>query len=957
MSSGGMGGAADPLDVLLDRLLDAPPGGREALLNACGDPALARRARALLALEGSTFLEGGIGAMAPGLLGDLEPQADPYPPGSTVGGYRVVRKVGQGGMGAVYLAQRQEGDFTRQVALKFVRGGPGSEELSRRFLLERRIQAALAHPHIARLYDAGVSARGDPYFVMEYVEGQPINGYCAERRLSVEARLLLFDQVCDATDYAHRQLVVHRDLKPANVMVTSGGEVKLLDFGVAKLLREEDGSPETTRTAVPILTPEYASPEQILGSPVSTSNDIYSLGVLLYELLVGRRPHLFPDRSPLEVARVLQDRLPPAPSAAAGGPDPDRGSDGEGNAAEGVERMRLSRRLSGDLDAILLKALRPEPQARYPSVAALRDDLRRHREGRRVLARPGTAGYRAGLFLRRNRMAVGGGVLLALALASGMAATLWQAGYARRQAIQSERITELLVSLFTASDPDVALGRERTARELLEEGTLRVRVGLVDEPGVQSELLAILAKLHTSLGEYARADSLAAVAVGLRRAEGRSGRAGLAESLSIRTGALLELAAFDSAESFAREALALEEAMHPQGTASRTVALANLASVLSRSGRSQQAEPLYRAALAASEAAGDTLAMAQDLSNLGVLLQRDSRYEESLPLLEQALELQRSFRGGRHTGVNTAQLNLAETLRVLGDFPRADSLLAEVVTRRTELLGPDHPDVAMALNNRGEVLREAGRLDESLEVHLLALAIRRASLRADHPMVAASLNNVAVVKYFQLELEAAAQGFLEARDLFTAAHGPAHAHTISAINNLASVRRQQGRLDEAETAFRDLLSRITGEGGTGQGSFGWTTAVHNLGWTLFQQGRLAEARENFRVAADHFRRLQGSHPNTGTALGGLGRAELELGHPEEADVALVEAVAILAATLEHGSLRTADYQVWRGVALLELGRTDEARTLLEAGLEPIRAARGPEDPVRQRGEEALQRIR
>jgi eukaryotic-like serine/threonine-protein kinase len=942
--------AGDPLDHLLDHLLELPPSEREAALSRCDDPGLAGRARRLLALEGESFLQGGIAAVAPELLRDLTHDlpvpADPYPPGTPVGGYRVVRRLGQGGMGTVYLAERHEGDFARRVALKVIGAGPASGELLRRFLAERRILATLEHPNIARLYDAGVSARGDPFFVMEYVEGERIDRYCASRVLSVERRLDLFLQVCDATEHAHRRLVVHRDLKPGNVLVTPEGQVRLLDFGVARILRPEDDPGNDPPTRGGALTPEYASPEQLLGHPVSTSSDVYALGILLYELLTGERPHAFPDRSPVEVARALQERLPTLPSRAVlGRPG------GEVGMQDLAAGRRLSRRLSGDLDAIVLTALRPDPGERYPSVAALRDDVVRHAEGRRVLARPATPGYRARLFLRRNRGAVVGGALLALALAAGVVTSLWQAGEARRQALQARRVTEALVTLFESADPDLSAGRPLTARDLLERGEAALDPWMGGEPGTRGELLAILARLHASLGGHERSAELAARAVSLHREGGRRSAGELARSLRIHGAALLALAAYDSAEATIREALALDEAREREPSAELAASRSALASVLSRTGRLDEAEPLYRAALAAAEARGDAPAMAGELSNLGVLLQRMSRYDESLPLLERAVALHGAPGGGRPTSRATAQLNLAETLRLLGRFQEADSVLTEVIALRTALLGPEHPDVALALNNRGEVLREADRLDEALEVHLQALAMRQEVLGAGHPMVAASLNNVAIVRYFRRELDDAARGFEEARDIFSSTEGPAHAHTVSAINNLAAVRRQQGRLEEAEAAFRDLVLRTARDGG--EGSFGWTTAVHNLGWTLLERGRPEEAREAFRTAVDHFRTLQGRHPNTGTALGGLGRAELELDRAGQAEPALREAVDILASTLDPGSLRTADHRVWLGIALLELGRREEGRAVVLEGLEPIARERGPDDPVRVRGEAAL----
>jgi serine/threonine-protein kinase len=862
-------------------------------------------------------------------------------------------------MGAVYQADREEGDFRRTVAVKLVRGGPDADALARRFLQERRILARLEHPRIARMYDGGVTSRGDPFVVMEFVDGRPIDEYCTEMGLSIDERIGLFDQVCEAVEYAHRRLIVHRDLKPNNILVEAGGDVKLLDFGVAKLLdlpADETGT--VTRPGRPVLTPEYASPEQLRGEPVSTACDVYALGVLLYELLTGMRPYSFSSRSPFEIEQVIRAQEPRRPSIAVTDPAASRtaplphADDAPPSDRDGLERIR--KRLSGDLDNIVLTALRQEPDRRYPSVAALREDLRRHQAGFPVSARPQTLAYRASKFVRRHRGAVAAAALVAIATLAGVTGTVWQARAAERQAERAERVTTLLADIFQASDPDAAAGRAPTARELLDRGAQRLERELGAEPDLHAELLAVVGGIYESLGEYQASRDLLTRSVELRRGLGRGSELGLATSLADLSSVLYELAEYEAAESAARESREIRSRLLGDDAVETARSVSNIASTLSARGLYDEAEPLFREVLAIDRAAGDTAEVATDLSNLGLLLQNMNRNDESREMLEEALRLRRGLYGGDHTLVAIAAHNLAETLKSQGDYEEADPLLREVVDMRVRLLGEDHPHVALALNNRGDLMTQTGRYEEAAELHVRALAIRRAALGEDHPDVAASLNNLAIVAYHRREYDAAAAAFIEARDVFARTRGETHPNTLTALNNLAAVYREQGRLAEAERMFRESLAlQLETFGPT---HFGTITATHNLAWTLFQADRFDEALPLFQQAADLFDETQGRHPNTGTALGGLGRTYLELDQPDLAEAPLREAASILAETQEPESVRTADLRIWLGVCLLRLGRPDEAEEPLTLGLESSRAARDADHPMTRRAEEALQEL-
>jgi serine/threonine-protein kinase len=415
----------------------------------------------------------------------------------TVGRYLLLGKLGEGGMASVHLARRSDGQFEQQVAVKLLKQGVYGEEGRRRFLQERQILARLQHPGIARLLDGGVTDDGTPFFVMERVEGLPVTAYCDENRLSVESRLRVFLEICEAAQYAYRNLVVHRDLKPSNILVDTTGRVKLLDFGIAKLLAEgAEEQAAATRTTLRVMTPEYAAPEQVRGDPVTTATDVYSLGVLLYELLAGERPYRLARRAPGELERAILDQDPSRPSdrATAHGSRPEAG--------------RLGRRLRGDLDRIALMALQKEPERRYPSAEALANDIHRHLAGLPVAARGDAFAYRARKFLRRHTVGVVAAALVLLSLLGGLFAATWQARRAQREASKAAAVKDFLGSLFSASDPSEARGRERTARDLLDEGARRIETDLQDQPEVQSEVTRLIANVYHQLGEYAREEPL-----------------------------------------------------------------------------------------------------------------------------------------------------------------------------------------------------------------------------------------------------------------------------------------------------------------------------------------------------------------------------------------------------------------------------------------------------------------
>src|SRR5215210_7495925 len=629
--------------VLLDEALETPPEARPALLDsACRDDAeLRREVEELLALE--TAVDGFLSAPA-------VPPGEGLPPGTRIGPYRIAELIGRGGMGAVYRAARED-DFSKQVALKLVRRELVSPFTLRRFHRERQILARLEHPHIARLLDGGTAEDGRPYLVMELVEGVPIDRYCAERRLTAEQRLELCLPVASALAAAHQNLVVHRDLKPGNVLVTADGVPKLLDFGIARLLDPGEGSGEITQTLERAMTPRYASPEQVRGAPVTPASDLYSFGVLLHQLLTGRLPCGLDTCGLAETARRICDEEPQRASALA--------------------RGALPRALAGDVDAILLKALRKEPRSRYPSMEHLAEDVRRCLAGYPVEARRGTALYRAGKLVRRHRWSAAA-VLVVLVLGGAFLVR----EQLRRQAEhrRTERTVTVLAGLLDLADPDQR--DDATVVQILDR-TRRDLARLEAEPELRSELLGMLASVHRKLGNTQAARAALTESLAVWRASYPEDRPGLAIRLN-NLGALnLDGGAYGEAEELFREALALQEGLEGLPPEDLVVSLNNLATVLLYRGEFAEAEALYRRGLAirVHHLGRDDPRVSYSLRSLAALFYNRGDSVAAEPLLREALRLRRQRYGPEHT-------DLAPALDLLGnvhvDLAKSERNLAEL---------------------------------------------------------------------------------------------------------------------------------------------------------------------------------------------------------------------------------------------------------------------------------------
>jgi len=686
------------IEELFHETAALPAGERAAHLDeACaGDPRLRDEVETLLRSsdESGGFLETPVALEASELVLAASRQSLA---GEALGPYRILHELGHGGMGEVYLAERADDQFRMRVAIKMIRTGVLGEAAVRRFHRERQILADLDHPGITRLLDGGTSASGRPYLVMEYVEGVPIDRWCDERDLSLEQRVRLFLEVTAAVEYAHRKLVVHRDIKHGNILVTGEGAPKLLDFGIARILEDDAGGAASAATADGAMTPDYASPEQVRGEAVTTATDVYSLGVLLYRLLTGQPPYALAGSSAVERLQSICEVEPERPSGVVRGGD------------AGAKR---SRRLRGDLDRIVLTALRKEPERRYASVEQLSADLRRHLAGEPIHARPPTLGYRSARFIGRHRLAVTAAVLLFVTLFAGIVATTRQAAIARRerdeavrQMHRARRAADFVQRMLSAADP-YAQGGLLTVPEVLDEASLRAGVELSNDPELEAEVRTTLGLTWLNLGSWEASERE------LRRA------------LEVR-----------------------EERLGPDHVDVARSLHHLCALLLARGAPPRAAEPGCRRALLIARSAGEEPLVAAILNTLGGILGGQGLLPEAEAAHRESLELRRRVLGPKHPDVAESLNDLAVVLGLRGELERAEALHVEALEIIREALGPEHPQVAAALSNLATIRESRGELEAAESTYWRALELRRRVLGDEHPDLAWTRVNLASLLY------------------------------------------------------------------------------------------------------------------------------------------------------------------------------------------------------------------
>jgi serine/threonine protein kinase/tetratricopeptide (TPR) repeat protein len=735
----------------LDRILELSPDERDASVAAlqADDPESAADVALLMDEHRRLTAEGFLDSSPP--MQPREASLD----GVTIGAYTLSSRIGHGGMGTVWLASRSDGRFEGRAALKLLNAalvGGGGEE---RFKREGTILARLTHPHIARLIDAGVSTTGQPYLVLEYVDGRHIDRYCDEERLSVESRIRLILDVMVAVAHAHANLIVHRDLKPSNVLVTASGQVKLLDFSIAKLI--EDHAPAATLLTQEVgsaMTPKYAAPEQVAGGPVTTATDVYSLGVLLYELLTGHHPAGPAPKSASDFARAVTELAPLRLTDAVHGLSSDAASALAAKRATTPERLRRS--LRGDLETILGKALKKSPAERYASVPVFADDLRRYINHQPISARPDGIGYRAAKFARRHwrgLTAVTASLLVFFAVVGFSAARLaTERDRARSQAEKASRLSGLLTRLLTEADPyRTPDANGPTVQSLLDIAADRVARELGDQPDVQAEMFTLIGRTYARMGQYAKAQPLLEKGLAIGRSTFGSGSVRVAQSLNDIGVLERSMGNLARAEPLLVESLAIRRRLLGNESNDVAITLVELGRVLKDLGRSAESEAPIREALAIRKRIfGDEhRETATSKNELGRLLWERGDFAGAEPLLRENMATTERVLGADHPNAGAAKASFAQLLLVRGDAAAAETLFRESLAVDRKVFGEGHTEYAITLDSLANAVEVQGRLGEAQTMFDDALGIARPQLGDEHPRVATMIIDAARVQIAQ----------------------------------------------------------------------------------------------------------------------------------------------------------------------------------------------------------------
>ena len=769
---------------LVPDALALPAAERAAFLDrACvdgdGTPDAVLRREAALLVAASEAADASDAFVSPLAAVASEERALP----ERIGPWRVTGLLGEGGMGVVYRAERADGLFERTVALKRIRPGLG-HALAGRLDAERQVLARLEHDGIARLYDGGVSDDGVPYVVMELAEGAPITAHAEAAGLDLEDRVRLFVRVCEAVAYAHQRLVVHRDLKPSNVFVTPDGRVKLLDFGIAKLLGDAPAdslASVLTRTQA-AMTPSYAAPEQIQRGEITTATDVYALGVMLFELLAGQRPYSLADTTAAEAERIVCEADPPPPSTVA---QPDR-----------------ARALRGDLDTVCLKALAKEPERRYPSAEALAAELVRHLDGLPVEARPATVGYRASRFVRRHRAGMAAAGLVAAALVTGTGVALWQAGQARAETAKAVAMNDFLVGILGAADP-TAEGRDVRVADLLDRAAVDLDSVFAGRPDVEATMRMALGRTYYQLGLYEEAEAQfhAALAVrepiyGLRHPD--------VVRAQVELGSVwVEQDRLGPADSLLTLALASARRLRGEDDLLASV-LSNLGVARYWQGDQEGSLDFHRQAVAVLERADDPdeVEIAAGYGNVAVVLHELGRDEEAVAYMERELEVYRRAYEPTNARIAMALRNLASGYHGVRRYADAVRTNEEAIAIFRQAVDPDSPDLANTLSNHGPTLLQVGRFAEAEAAAREAMAIYARSVGTEHQSYAGALLKASQAQELRGETAEAEAGMRRAITIFRRTgpeDHPAMGYSQLALGKLLAA---QGRDAEAAPVLR-----------------------------------------------------------------------------------------------------------------------------------------------------------
>lgn len=877
------------------------PALDEYLEKACGsDAALRREVLALIDADADagTIDDSGLPKEQSALLAE----------GERVGAFTIREEIGAGGMGVVYRAERDDDQIQQTVAIKIIRAALFAPQLQRRFLAERQILARLDHPGIARLVDAGTTSAGLPYVAMEYVPGRPLHEHCDDSRLSLRERLRLFAKVCEAVEYAHRNLIVHRDLKPSNVLVTPEGQPKLLDFGIAKLLEEgaEDITMAQTGDGGGQLTPAYASPEHLRGESVTTATDVYSLGVVLSELLAAGRPYKVPSVSRSAWERAITDTAPVRPSQLVG-----KSSDAETLAQQrATTPANLERDLRGDLDALVEKATRREPEQRYAGPGEFAADVQRYLDGFPVHARRGSRRYRLAKFARRNAVAVGAAAaVLVLTVAFLITLAVYsvrlteERDRANQQAGEAAAVSGLLIELLERASPEVTGRNDVTVREALELGSDLILKAQDNNPATQLRLCSTLALCYGHLGEFDRGmevvdvglerwaprlavDHPATLLLRFRRADllHKSGqnqtaveaysnvlelwdedlvvddvdRADLQIGLS---GVHERLWEFDEGERLAKEAVQFREQRFGLLAPETADAVLQLSSIITENGQPIEAEALLREACAVYRASPDHQdRLAGCLQSLTMTMIHQGRADEAIEIVDEGLAADKSLYGDEHPYYAKSLHHAAVTYGSLGDFDLAEQMCRRALELRKQLLGIEHELTWSTMQILAQIQVRRGEHDEARELLQEVRRQQEASPEISPEQVTNTLSFIGQIEYLSANYPKAAKTLEEAAASMRDLGFDTGRDYIQTLHDLARTYNVLNRYAEAEGVLAEMLrlaedqmeedahTRVVGRG--------------ELGWAIARQGRVEQGEALLSSALDHWRRVAGEGRDT-----------------------------------------------------------------------------------------------
>ncbi len=741
------------------------------------------------------------------------------------GPYRILKLLGEGGMGVVYLAERT--DLGTHVAIKILRDAWLSPARRERFSSEQRTLGQLNHPLIARLYDADTLDDGTPWFVMEYVDGVPLTEYCREHQCSLNERLKLFRAVCEAVQYAHSNTVIHRDLKPSNILVKSDGSVRLLDFGIAKQIESldlaADQTPHVTMTGLRFLTPAYASPEQIRGDHVGIATDVYSLGVILYELLAGQLPFDLSRLTPAEAATAITTQEPVKPSAAA--------------------KRDLSKSAWADLDVLCLSAMHKDPKRRYQTVDALIRDVDRFQKGEPLEARPDTWQYRFGKFVRRNRRAVAATAaifIVIVALVSFFTVRISKArDTALAEAARTERIQHFMANLFQGGDAAAGPSDSLRVITIVDRGVQEAKA-LNSDPKVQAELYENLGGIYEKLGKFDQADALLTAALNQRKSLFGPDSPEVAESLTALGLLRSDQARLQEAEQFTRQGLEMSERRLPPTHPARAHALRAYGKVLAERGSYDRAIAALNEAVRLQSAPGVAPAeLAESLSMLADANYSAGHYDVCNALYPRILSMRRQIYGERHPLVADTLGSMAAVQSDLGYYPKAERLDRQSLEIIQSYYGDDHPKTANRLTNLAQALSYQRKFDEAVSLLNQALAIDEHVYGPTHPALAETLNELGNVASMQDHYDDAREKFQRAADIYRSVYGDHHYLVAIALSNVADTYLHKKNYPRAEELFRDVVRRFQETLPADNVNLG--IAHLKLGRTLLRQNRYEDA--------------------------------------------------------------------------------------------------------------------